>query len=223
MAIPSEIRRVPYYPAIHRDKIAGNAPVLAEAFDAQPQPSIEPLNARSVAAAQATGDAAASGLASSIEQSSEAVAMPLLTNEKPLASSITPTLPHWKWELFCALVSSASSIAIIILLRANQGEVVLRWKSIISINSYVAILTAVFKGAVAVPLLAIESCQHTLSIVASLPRVNAPVVGLDGPKGVGVLRGHILKPDMAKAFLAGICTSPANSSVAIAVSCATGN
>ena len=54
----------------------------------------------------------------------------------------------WKWELVSLIISIASFVAIVIVLRVYENKSVSKWKLPIS----VAILSALFKGALALPI-----------------------------------------------------------------------
>lgn len=78
----------------------------------------------------------------------------------------------WKWELLCLFVGILSFTAIIITLRVYQNSVVsaATWKLPISINAIIAILSALFKGCLAMP--ATEGNQYFL---CQVPGMNSGV------------------------------------------------
>lgn len=75
----------------------------------------------------------------------------------------------WKYELLSILGSCLAFAAIVVLLRVFDEQDLSSWKSIISINTFISILTTLFKGAVAVTLssgmmsllLSLSSCTIT--------------------------------------------------------------
>ncbi|KAJ6780977.1 hypothetical protein PWT90_05402 [Aphanocladium album] len=60
-------------------------------------------------------------------------------------------LSLWKWELVSLLISILSFLAIVITLLVYQNRLTTEWKLPISINAIVAILSALFKGSLAMP------------------------------------------------------------------------
>lgn len=58
----------------------------------------------------------------------------------------------WKWELGSLLLSFAAFIAIITVLRINENKDISHWKALLSINAIVAILSAIFKLSLALPI-----------------------------------------------------------------------
>lgn len=69
-----------------------------------------------------------------------------LTPRRPVAS-----LALWAWELSALLIAIASFIAIVILLLVYQNKTLSSWGVPLSINAVVAILTALYKGCLALP------------------------------------------------------------------------
>lgn len=58
----------------------------------------------------------------------------------------------WKWELGSLIIGIASFVAIVITLRVYENKSVSKWKLPISVNAIIAILSALFKGALALPI-----------------------------------------------------------------------
>ena len=58
----------------------------------------------------------------------------------------------WKYELLSLSVACMSFVAIIVLLRVFEDQDLTKWKAPIAINAVVAILSAIFKGSLAVPI-----------------------------------------------------------------------
>lgn len=61
-------------------------------------------------------------------------------------------LQLWWSELSCTIISAASFVAMIVVLNAYADQPMSHWKFTISLNSVIAILAAVFKASLAVPL-----------------------------------------------------------------------
>lgn len=58
----------------------------------------------------------------------------------------------WKWEFLSLITAIAAFIVIIIILRIYEGQELSSWKIPISINAIVAILSALFKGSLTLPI-----------------------------------------------------------------------
>lgn len=61
-------------------------------------------------------------------------------------------LQLWWSELSCTIISAASFVAMLVVLHAYADQPMSHWKFTISLNSVIAILAAVFKASLAVPL-----------------------------------------------------------------------
>lgn len=61
-------------------------------------------------------------------------------------------LQLWWSELSCTIISAASFVAMVVVLHAYVDQPMSHWKFAISLNSVIAILAAVFKASLAVPL-----------------------------------------------------------------------
>ncbi|KID82277.1 hypothetical protein MGU_10386 [Metarhizium guizhouense ARSEF 977] len=57
----------------------------------------------------------------------------------------------WKWEILSLIISIASFLAIVIILSACKDSLLWDWKMPLSINATVSILSALFKGSLALP------------------------------------------------------------------------
>lgn len=58
----------------------------------------------------------------------------------------------WKWEIISIILGGAVIAAMVALLRIYENKALSEWRAPISINTVVAILTALFKGVLAVPI-----------------------------------------------------------------------
>lgn len=74
---------------------------------------------------------------------------PHVNNTRP---GLAAVLGIWKWELVSLIISIASFVAIVIVLRVYENKSVSKWKLPISVNAIIAILSALFKGALALPI-----------------------------------------------------------------------
>lgn len=61
-------------------------------------------------------------------------------------------LRRWAWEIFSTCVACAALIAIVITLNVFDDKSLSSWRAPISINAVVAILSALFRGALVLPI-----------------------------------------------------------------------
>lgn len=61
-------------------------------------------------------------------------------------------LSLWKWEIFSIILGGGVIAVIVALLSIYENKALSEWRAPISINTVVAILTALFKGVLAVPI-----------------------------------------------------------------------
>lgn len=77
------------------------------------------------------------------------------TNPKPTRASRYSGFAGlflWRWELLSLLISVGSFIAIVIILHLHQDKTLSSWNLPISLNALIAILSAVFKASLALPI-----------------------------------------------------------------------
>lgn len=141
----------------------GEKAAQAGAFPASPISIVrrKPLASEAVLSAPSIHDSDTSGRYQAVSTAEDAT-----EGVKPKAQfrrKVSDDIFLWKWEILSLFISILSLLSIIIVLYVYENRLLEEWTALVSINAVVSILSAIFKGSLALPVS--EGKLHNVSTV----------------------------------------------------------